>query len=148
MNRTEMGNLLVQKINKSDWWHVRPRDTNSFKKRGKFLASSYSQAEFYGRPNNAPEKIRISNPVFGFLEDEILEQLFPGDVAKIHKRFKLDIDESRDDWYEKRIQLDSKMHKRAKEMGFDSIVLLSPAGRKYIEMHQKPHSIELNLLYA
>ena len=147
MNRTEIGNLLVQKINKSDWWHVPPRDVASYNKRGKFLASSFLQAEFYGRPNDIPEKVKISAPVFGFTEDEILEQLFPGNVAQIRKDFKLDLEERHDDWYEKRTKLDAKMFQHAREKVFDAIVLLNPTGRKYIEKRQKPHSIELNLLY-
>ena len=68
--------VLIDKINKSEWWHVSPRDPNAYSKRGKFLASTYQQAEFYGRPNDIPEKVRISNPVYGFSEIEILKKLF------------------------------------------------------------------------
>ncbi|MDF1518256.1 MAG: hypothetical protein P1P79_09945 [Lutibacter sp.] len=58
-----MKDILIEKINKSDWWHVSPKDSDSYKKRGKFLASTYQQAEFYGKPNNKPETVKkiISN---------------------------------------------------------------------------------------
>ena len=76
-----MKKLLIQKINQSNWWHVLPRDPDAYKKRGKFLASTYLQAEFYGEPLIEPEKVKIKNPIFGFSEEEILVQLFGKEKA-------------------------------------------------------------------
>lgn len=73
---TNIKNVLIEKINNSEWWHVPPQDPEAYKKRGKFFASTFLQAEFYGKPNDNSEKINIKNPIFGFSEFEILEQLF------------------------------------------------------------------------
>lgn len=133
----------MEKVNKSLWWHVPPRDPKAYKKRGKFFASTFAQAEFYGRPNDIPEKVMIKNPVWGYSETEILKILFPErwqDIA-------LDDTGGYDSyWYEKRIALDSKMYKAARSMRFDAIVLLSKSAKKYLERNHKPPSIELNLL--
>ena len=68
--------ILIDKINKSAWWHVNPQDVDAYKKRGKFLASTYAQAEFYGRPNDVSEKVSITNPIYGCSEIEILKIFF------------------------------------------------------------------------
>lgn len=143
MNANKLKKTLINKVNKSYWWHVPPRDAGAYKKRGKFLASTYAQAEFYGRPNIDPEKVKISNPIFGFSEKEILKQLFP----KEYKRLALeddDVDEN--DCYDERIKLDCKIYKQAKKSGFDAVVLLGSTGRRSLEQGRKPRSIELNLL--
>jgi hypothetical protein len=75
-NNYTLKDVLIQKINAGEWWHVTPQDPDAYKKRGKFLASTYLQAEFYGRPKLDPERVEIKNPVFGFSENEILKQLF------------------------------------------------------------------------
>lgn len=142
-----MAKVLREKINKSLWWHVKPRDIDAYKKRGKFLASTYLQADFYGRPNDEPEKVRIANPIFGFSEEEILNQLFPFEGSEIFKELTKD-DDNDPDWYKTRIEMDAKMCRRAKKMGFDSIVLMGRNGRRYLERNRKPNSIELNLLYV
>jgi hypothetical protein len=71
-----LGGVLVRKINNALWWHVSPADPDAYTKRGKFLASTYKQASFYGKPNDVPERVHVSRPVYGFREIEILEQLF------------------------------------------------------------------------
>lgn len=143
MNANSLKKVLINKVNNSYWWHVPPRDRNAYKKRGKFLASTYAQAEFYGRPNIEPEKVEISDPIFGFSEEDILKQLFP----KKYKRLAIaDDDNCGAGWYTERIKLDAKMSKQAKRFGFDAIVLLGSTGRKSLEEGRKPRSIELNLL--
>src|SRR3989338_1235780 len=143
MNANRLKEVLINKVNSSYWWHVTLRDPNAYKKRGKFLASTYTQAEFYGRPNIEPENVEISNPIFGFSEKEILKQLFP----KEYKKLTIDDDDNYvADWYTKRAKLDSKMYKQARRSGFDAIVLLGSTGRKSLERNRKPSSIELNLL--
>lgn len=145
MSRNKLKQTLIAKINKAYWWHASPRDLDAYKKRGKFLASAYTQAEFYGRPNLEPEKVNILNPVFGFSEKELLRQLFPKEYKDLIIK---DDDSYEPDWHEKRVKLDSKMYKQAKKMGFDAIVLLGSTGRKSLERNRKPCSIELNLLKA
>lgn len=137
-----MKNILIEKINKADWWHVPPKDLKAYKARGKFFASTFSQAEFYGRPNNNSEKVNIKNPIFGFSELEILEQLF---TKKEAVKYLHSVLESKN-YYNDRINLDAKMHDKAKSMKFDSIVLMTKAGKKSLQKNRKPNSIELNLI--
>ncbi len=144
MKNKELKDILIGKINKSYWWHVPPRDPGAYKKRGKFLASTYIGAEFYGRPNIEPEKVHIANPVFGFSEKEILEQLFPGMSEEMLRGF--ENDDYNKNWYNERIALDRELYRRAKKMGYDAIVLMGSNGREYLERNRKPHSIELNLI--
>lgn len=132
--------ILIEKINKSVWWHVAPQDINAYKKRGKFLASSYAQAEFYGRPNNVPEKVSINNPICGCSELEILKNLFPKNYKKLFSTIGEGVG-----GYVSRISLDAKMFRKAKKMGYDAIVLMGSNGIKYLSNNRKPHSIELNL---
>lgn len=139
--KTKNKKILINKINHSLWWHVPPRDANAYEKRGKFLASTYKQAEFYGRPNDISEKVKISNPIYGTSEINILKILFPMDYKKIYAFLLGDCK----NWYKRRIRLDSKMYQKAKSMGYDAIVLLGSDGNKYLMKNRKPHSIELNL---
>jgi hypothetical protein len=143
MVKINIEEVLIDKINKSEWWHVSPGDPEVYKKRGKFLASTYQQAEFYGRPKDMPYRISIENPVYGFSEVEILEKLFPDS----YKNMVLSDDEDMEDYYKARIDLDAAMFRRAKLLGYDSIVLLTKSGRRSLETNRKPNSIELNLLY-
>ena len=136
--------ILIEKVNKSDWWHVPPPDKFAYQKRGKFLASTYNQAEFYGRPNFDPEKVKISNPVFGFSDKEILKALF-GQTAKAKMLKNPDDD---DNFYKKRIALDAEMFQKAISLGYDSIVLICESGKKSLMQNKKPNSIELNLLHV
>ena len=138
--------VLIDKLNGSFWWHVPPVDPNAYKKRGKFLSSTYTQAENYGRPNIDPEKVSISRPVYGFTEKEILRQLFANRSKSLFKIVDRLNESDESSSYRKRIALDAKMYKRAKKMGYDAIVLLTPVSRKALEKNRKPNSIELNLL--
>lgn len=142
MKKTEIKQTLIEKVNKSEWWHAVPRDPDSYKKRGKFLASTFRQAEFYGRPNDIPERVSIVNPVYGFSEREILKKLFPEEYKTLESGV---LGES-EDRYERRIGLDAKMFRKAKSLGYDAIVLIGSNGRAYLEKNKKPYSIELNLL--
>ena len=117
-----------------------PSDPDAYLKRGKFLASTYFQAEFYGRPNDIPNKVQIKNPLYGFSEKEILKRLFPSDW----KGMMLDDDCG----YEARIALDVLLFRKAKELGYDAIVLIASNGMKYLKKNYKPHSMELNLLHV
>src|SRR3990167_7312899 len=121
-----MTRILIQKINNSDWWHVTPRDPDAYKKRGKFFASTFARAEFYGRPNDIPERVSLKNPVFGFSEREILTKLFNKEKAQEYLAALSSDDDAYDpDWYKKRIDLDARMHSRARELGYDAIILMA-----------------------
>jgi len=136
--------ILVDKINKSLWWHVAPSDPNAYKKRGKFLASTFNQAAFYGRPNDEPERVKISNPLWGVSEQDILKILFPSNYEELYKSV-TNIGEAT--WHKKRIALDAKMYQGAKRMGYDAIILLTKNAIKDLEANRKPRSIELNLCF-
>ncbi|HAS04682.1 MAG TPA: hypothetical protein DCR71_02820 [Dehalococcoidia bacterium] len=139
-----MRDLLIKKVNKSNWWHVPPRDPHAYEKRGKFLASTYLQAEFYGRPNIEPEQVCINNPVYGFSELEILKKLFGSNGRKyLNEVIKSEDDK---DWYNKRIELDRQMFLAAKTQGYDAIILMTETGRNSLQKGRKPNSIELNLI--
>lgn len=139
---TDIRNVLLQKLNTSDWWHVPPCDPDAYKKRGKFLASTFLQAEFYGRPSDNPERVNVVNPLFGFSDSEILVKLFGKRKARKYLNYILNAE----NFYEARIELDAKMYKQAKAMGFDAIVLMTPQGKKALLKGRKPNSIELNLI--
>lgn len=132
---------LVEIINRSLWWHVHPADLGSYKKRGKFLASTYQQAEFYGRPNDNPEKVAVNNPLYGFSEVQILKKLFPKEYGKLYQG----VLKEDNGWYKRRINLDRKIYMKARRKGYDAIVLLGVSAKKYLIKNIKPRSIELNL---
>ncbi len=135
--------VLIEKINKSEWWHVFPRDHDAYTKRGKFFASTFQQAAFYGRPNDIPSRVLIKNPIYGFFEAEILKKLFP----ETYKDRILSENADSKNWYKKRIALDLAIFRKAKLLGYDAVILMSANGKKYLENNKKPPSIELNLLY-
>jgi len=129
---------LIARINCKDWWHVPPSDSMAYQKRGMFLASTFREAEFWGRPLDTPIRVKITNPIIG---DEatiqtglrVVPSEYPGDdSAKL---------------LEWRWKLDARLKKAAVAKGYDAIVLLSPAGyAKFVAEGKLPISIELNLL--
>ncbi len=58
-----------------------------------------------------------------------------------------DIENAEKDFYQKRIALDAKMHRKAKLLGYDSIVLMTAQGKRALKKGRKPNSIELNLIW-
>ena len=136
--------ILIEKINNSDWWHVPPCDPEAYKKRGKFLASTFRQAEFYGRPHDVPDRVFINNPIFGFSEKAILKKLFPSEYRMLYSTL---LKETKN-WYQHRINIDARMCQKAKQLGYDAIALIGSNGKKYLEKNKKPNSIELNVLYS
>lgn len=143
----EIKDILIQILNRSNWWHVPPRDPKAYQKRGKFLASTYSQAAFYGRPNDNSERVTVKNPVFGFSEADILEQLFEKQDLDALLALCVELTNADNpDVYQKRIELDARMYARAKQLKFDAIVLMSGSGKTALSKSRKPSSIELNLI--
>ena len=129
---------LVARINRKDWWHVPPSDSTAYEKRGMFLASTFREAEFWGRPLDTPIRVNVTNPIIGDettiqTELHVAPSEYPGDDSP-----KL---------LEWRWKLDAKLKKAAIAKGYDAIVLLSPNGySNFIGEGKIPLSIELNLL--
>lgn len=137
--RKESIQHFVSHINRKRWWHCPPQDPKSYKKRGKFFASSFADAELYGRPLDEPQRVEVCNPLVGS-EDHVLFLL------GIPKRCP-DPEDPR--FYEKRIALDVKMRNAALARGYDSIAILHPtAFSTYRKIGKIPRSIELNILNA
>lgn len=91
-------------------WKIRG---DASEKRGKFLASTYKEAEFWGRPLHQPEKVWVEKPLIG--DQETIEKTIFG------KRVS---DEGVE--MENRFALDAKIKKAALAKGYDSIVLMAP----------------------
>lgn len=130
---------LIKRINRKLWWHVQPQDPDAYKKRGKFLSSSYDEAEFYGRPGD-PERVVVNCPLvgdethieltlFGYYPSGEMEQIESG-MATITAR----------------LALDAKIKEAAVAEGYDSIALMTPrAWQKFLSEGKMPRSIELNI---
>jgi len=125
---------LVEHLNRKKWWHVPPRDPTAYSKRGKFFASSFREAEFWGRPLDEPESVAVARPLIG--DEQAIEKNLFG------RR------ESRDGFsMRQRWALDAKMRRVALSKGYDSIVLMTP--RAFIQFKRSgklPRSLELNVL--
>jgi len=136
--KKEFVRKMISHINKKDWWHVPPADALAYSKRGKFLSSSFRDAEFWGRPLDEPEHVTISNPLVGHeatIESVLLgkpiEHPEPGNPGSMEFQF----------------ELDARMKRVALSKGYDSIVLMTPkAFSAYKGQGRMPHSIELNVL--
>ena len=125
---------LVAHINRKHWWHVPPQDASAYASRGKFLASSFAEAEFWGRPLDQPEKVTISSPLIG--DEKTIEKKLFGRRAS-HAEITM----------EERWALDEKMRIAALSKGFDSIVLIAPKAFAELRATGKlPRRIELNIL--
>ncbi len=124
---------LVRHVNRKKWWHVPPADPNAYIKRGKFLASSYAEAEFWGRPLDDPQKVCVAKPLVG---DERTISGALG-VRPQHEGMTL-----------KQITAhDARWRNAALKKGFDSILLMSPKCFAEFKASGKlPCSLELNIL--
>ena len=124
---------LIDHVNRKRWWHVPPGDPRAYAKRGKFLASSFREAEFWGRPLDQPERVIVSNPLVGD-EGAIEKTLFGKRISDDE----ITIDE--------RWALDSRIRKAALKKRYDSIVLMSPKGfARFKATGIPPRSMELNI---
>lgn len=114
---------LIQRINRKDWWHVTPVDPKSYSRRGKFLASTYRAAEFWGRPNDVPERVVVKNPLVG--DEETIERTLLGRFeSNTWPDIAVDIAADRP-FAERRYALDAKLYAAGRAQGYDAIVLLS-----------------------
>ncbi len=127
---------LIAHVNRKNWWHVAPRDPSAYSKRGKFLASSFREAEFWGRPLDDPQTVTITRPLIG--DEETIEKMLFGRRVS-----------SEDIAMEKRWALDAKMKRAALAKGYDSIVVMTAkAFAEFRAAGKLPRSIELNILNA
>lgn len=108
----------------------------SYLKRGIFFASSFAEAEFWGRPRDEPQRVTISHPLIG--NDATIERNLFGRLVS-----------SKSISMEGRWALDAKLKKVALAKGYDSIVVMTPKAFSAFRTHGKlPRSIELNILKA
>jgi hypothetical protein len=125
---------IVQYVNRKNWWHVPTVDPMAYKKRGIFYASTYREAEFYGRPVDEPQRVHIKNPLVGdqaTIERKLLGRKVSTEDISVESRFKLD----------------ARICNAALSKGYDSIVLMAvPGFRKYRALGKIPRSLELNVL--
>jgi hypothetical protein len=131
-------NPLIQKliahVNRKEWWHVPPRDSNAYNKRGKFLASSFREAEFWGRPLDESQRVTIANPIVG--DERTIERTLLGRQVG-----------SEDMSMEARWALDARLRRKALAKGYDAIVLIThKAYQEFRKSGRIPRSIELNIL--
>jgi hypothetical protein len=129
---------LIARINRKDWWHVPPLDPKAYKKRGMFLASTYREAEFYGRPLDEPFHVHVTNPLIGdqpTIETDLLGATYD------HSSYK------GRNWLKQIWKFDKLLKEAGIAKGYDAIVLLSAIGyARFLAEGRLPLSIELNLL--
>lgn len=132
---TELNEKMIAHVNRKQWWHVLPRDSKAYAKRGIFYASSFRDGLFWGRPLDSFFKARIANPLVGD-ENRIHKRLL-GNSLRLPVRMSLK-------W---RHDLDARYRRAALHLGYDSIVLLArPAYKKFRRTGRIPREIELNVL--
>jgi hypothetical protein len=105
-----------------------------------FLASTFREAEFWGRPLATPIRVKVVNPIIGdecTIQNElgVVPPKYPGDDSPRLLKWR---------W-----NLDAKLKKTALSKGHDAIVLLSSTSyAKFLAEGTLPLSIELNLLHG
>lgn len=130
---------LIKRINRKRWWHVQPQDPCAYDKCGKFFASSYDEAEYYGRPGE-PERVTIYRPLVG--DEDHIEMTLLGyrpskELEKLEAGFPV---------IQARLDLDARIKEAAVAEGYDSIALVTPrAWAALRETGKLPRSIELNI---
>jgi hypothetical protein len=124
---------IIAHVNRKAWWHVPPQDPMAYSKRGKFFASSFSEAEFYGRPLDEPQKVVIAKPIVG--DERTIAKVLG--IPPQHAGMSL----------EEIAAHDVLWRNAALAKGFDSIVLTTPKAFARLTTDGKlPRSLELNLL--
>lgn len=124
---------LVKHVNRKQWWHVPPRDPHAYEKRGKFFASTFSEAEFYGRPQDEPERVVITNPLIGDERTIARKLRVPAQNAK------MTLDEIS--------KHDAQWRDAALRNGYDSILLMTAKSFAAFRVSGKiPRTLELNVL--
>jgi len=123
----------VKHVNRKKWWHVPPENPNAYRMRGKFFASTFAEAEFYGRPLDEPHRVTIAKPLVG---DELTISKALG-VPPQHDNMSLDQIAAHD----------AVWRNAALKKGFDSILLMAPkCFAEFRTTGKLPRSLELNVL--
>jgi hypothetical protein len=124
---------LIAFVNRKNWWHVPPVDPDAYRKRGKFLASSFEAAEFYGRPLDEPQRVSVARPLVG-------------DERRIARA--LGMPPQHDGMTLRQIAAhDALWRNAALKKGFDAILLMAPTCFAQFKASGKiPRSVELNIL--
>jgi hypothetical protein len=134
--RRDLHQRVISHINRKSWWHVPPVDPKAYKRRGKFLASTFAEAEFWGRPLDELQRVRVAAPLVGD-EPTIERRLFGKRMS------------NQDITIEQRFRLDAKVKEAALAKGFDSILLMAPTPfARFKRTGKIPRSLELNVLRA
>lgn len=127
-------NGLIDAVNSKDWWHVPPvAGSGAYAKRGKFYASSFKDAEFYGRPLDEADRPQVKNPLVG-TEGIIAEELgIPPQNENMS--------------WEEIAAHDREWALAAKEHRYDSIITMSPKDWvTYLSKGKIPKHMELQHL--
>lgn len=132
MNRTAAREKLIARVNRKLWWRTCLPDEKAIRDRGLFFASSFEEAEFYGRPLDTPFRVKIKSPIVGsfvYIQKRLLGKNFTYDDTV------------------KAIFAHDKLLKRCAQLfGFDSIIVLSAHGhKKFYSEKRLPKSVELNV---
>lgn len=135
---------LAEQINKRRWWLSPPADKKAYKKRGMFLASSYKECEFYGRPLDEPIRVSVSNPLVD-TEQNIIQFLFGNDSSQMTAYNAL-INNTAKELLRVRFKLDADLFMTAKSKNFDSIAVVTEKGLEKAKNHKLPSSVELNII--
>jgi hypothetical protein len=131
--KKELYDRVVAQVNRKKWWHVPPRDPNSYKKRGKIFDFIYKKTELLARRLDQPEKVRI--------EKLCISEKATIETALFGKKIS---DENIE--MDKRFALDAKIKKAALAKDYDSIVLMAPkAFTEFEKTGKMPRSLELNI---
>ena len=140
MVTTQPTSKLIKHVSRKAWWHVPPVDPDAFNARGKFYSSTYREAEFYGNPGDS-ERVMVRNPLVGD-EDTIEMTLFGKRCSEAMVKIQFTLR-----FYKARCALDARIKRAALRKGYDSVILMPPAGfSEYARSGKIPRSIELNVL--
>ena len=135
---------FADQINRRRWWHSPPSDKKAYKKRGMFLASSFKECEFYGRPLDEPIRVNVSNPLVD-TEQNIIKSLFGYSSSQMMAYTAL-IKNAEKDPLRVRFKLDADLFKTAKSKNYDAIAVVTEKGFEKTKNHKLPRSVELNLI--
>lgn len=141
MNKTF---TLAEQINKRKWWHSPPSDGKAYQKRGVFLASSYKECEFYGRPLDEPIKVNLFNPLIN-TEENIIKFLF-GNSSPQMSFYTALMNGFAKEPLKARFKLDKDLFNAAKNKDYDSIAIISEKGLEKVRKGKLPRTVELNVL--
>src|SRR4030042_5506507 len=135
---------FADQLNKRKWWHSPPANKKAYNKRGIFLASSYKECEFYGRPLDEPIKVNVSNPLVD-TEENIIRLLFGNNSPQMVAYMVL-INGNAKEPLKVRFKLDKDLFKAAKNKNYDAIAVVSEKRLENIKNRKLSKSIELNIL--